>query len=105
MNGKKIHPSKWKTLVIPSYVHALVMISVKGFKITKSVFNVDFQLKSLAYTIIFDIERIQKRSFGFDLLVEFQRRKKDDDDAETYVKVRFIGIKNLIPLCGKHTDL
>lgn len=49
ISGKNIQPAKWKKLIIPSYLHSAVMIYVKGIKITKNGFTVDFNLESLAF--------------------------------------------------------
>lgn len=73
--GRTVQPSKWKKLLVPSYMHAALMISVKGFKITKSGFSLDFKVESLAYKKVAQIDRAPRQSFGFDQLREFKNSK------------------------------
>ncbi|KAJ8962054.1 hypothetical protein NQ314_005837 [Rhamnusium bicolor] len=41
--------TKWKELINPSHLHTMLLVSVKGFKITKSGFSLDMVLKSMLF--------------------------------------------------------
>lgn len=49
---KSIKTCKWQNLLQPSYLHAMLLVQIRGFKITKSGVSLDMSLESFAYSRI-----------------------------------------------------
>lgn len=89
---KSIKTCKWQNLLQPSYLHAMLLVQIRGFKITKSGVSLDMSLESFAYSPIefVRVERcldaataMKRRCKLFDTTVESSSSSSDDEnDAE-----------------------
>ena len=111
---KSIKTCKWQNLLQPSYLHAMLLVQIRGFKITKSGVSLDMSLESFAYSPIefvhvergLDAATAMKRHCKlFDTTAVSSSSSDDENDAEkpdTSQKKRKYGGHSGVPAI--HTD-
>lgn len=71
----------WNKLLIPTYMHASMIIQCRGFKLTRSGITMDYSVEYLAYEKVDRLERTPKNTFQGSYFNKNKRNVDGDDDS------------------------